>query len=332
MCEVRMKIAVVGAGAVGSLVGGLLADGGEDVTLIGRSAHVQAIQEHGLHLEGAVGERIIRVKAQEQLTESPELTIFATKTQDLAETCRSVAPLVGEGPVITMQNGVRCDRIAREFFIPDQIVGCMVFCSATFLEPGRVSCQVRGWLTIGDPFVSQPSRLQKIKGILSKALPVHISRDIAATRWTKLITNLNNALPAVTGLPLQDIYFSKSTSQIPLRIMREGLETLSAARIRMDNSPQALAVRLATSLPESFPTAVLGALSHTRMGRQPMFGSTWQSIKRGSATEIDYLNGEIVDVGKKIGHDTPYNAHVVQLVQEVEKSGKFYPPEKLWPE
>ncbi len=62
-----------------------------------------------------------------------------------------------------------------------------------------------------------------------------------------------------------------------------------------------------------------------------MFGSTWQSIRRGSRTEIDYLNGEIVALGEKIGHRTPYNAHVVRLVHEVEESGEFYPLEKLWP-
>jgi 2-dehydropantoate 2-reductase len=326
-----LKIAVVGAGAIGSLVGGLLAERGEDVTLIGRANHVRAIRRRGLRLSGVVGDRIVWLEAQEALAGRPDLVILAIKAQDLAETCRSVAPLIGEAPVITLQNGVRCDGIAGRFFVPEQIIGCAVYSMATFLEPGRVDCQVRGWLTIGDPFVSRPSRLREVRTILRKALPVHVSRDIAATRWTKLIGNLNNALPAITGRPLQEIYFSRQTSRLPLRVMQEGLETLSRAGIRMDNSPQSLAMRLSARLPEPVPLGLFRLLARTRLGQIPMFGSTWQSIMRGSPTEIDYLNGEILTLGEAVCHPTPYNARMVRLVHEVEESGEFYPPEKLWP-
>ncbi len=326
-----MKIAIIGAGAVGGLVGGLLAERGEDVTLIGRAAQVRAVRDKGLHLSGVVGERVVRVDAREALEERPDLAIFATKTQDLAEACRNAAPFVGENPVLMMQNGVRCDEIARHFFAPEQIVGCVVFSMASSLEPGWVSCYVRGWLTIGDPFVSQPARLQGIRATLQKALSVRLSRNIIATRWTKLIGNLNNALPAITGRPMQEIYFSRSTSWLPLRLMREGLETLAKAGIRTDYSPHALAIRLAARAPEAIPLALFRLLARTRLGALPMFGSTWQSIVRGSPTEVDYLNGEIVNLGRETNHPTPYNARVVQLVHEVEESGEFRPLEELWP-
>ncbi len=326
-----MKVAIVGAGAVGALIGGLLAEAGEDVTLIGRPRHVRAIRDLGLRLGGVVGERVVRVKARESLAEKPDLTIFTVKTQDLPEACRTAAPAVEDSIVMTTQNGLRADEIARRFFEPDQVVGCVVFSMATFLEPGEVTCQVRGWLTIGDPFVSRPSRLRLVQDTLRKALPVHTSRDIAATRRTKLIGNLNNALPAVTGRPLQEIYFSPATSRLPLRMMREGLDVFAKAGISTDRSPQSLAMRGATRLPEAVPLVLFRSLARTRLGGLPMFGSTWQSIKRGSSTEIDYLNGEIVALGEQTGHPTPYNSRVVQLVHQVEETGEFYPPEKLWP-
>lgn len=326
-----MKIAIIGAGAVGGLIGGLLAERDEDVTIIGRATQVRAIQSGGLRLSGVVGERVVRVDAKEKLEEKPDLAVFATKTQDLAEACRSAAPLIGESPVLTMQNGVRCDEIARRFFAPEQIVGCVVYSMAASLEPGRIGCYVRGWLTIGDPFVRRPSRLRAIKATLQKALPVRVSRNLAAARWTKLIGNLNNALPAVTGRPLQEIYFSRSTSRLPLRLMREGLETLSTAGIPTDRSPQALAMHLTARAPEALPLALFYLLARTRLGRIPFFGSTWQSIVRGSRTEIDYLNGEIVALGRECEYPTPYNTRLVHLVHRVEKSGEFYPAEKLWP-
>jgi 2-dehydropantoate 2-reductase len=257
------------------------------------------------------------------LSEGPDLTVFAVKTQDLDAACRAAAPLVRRGKVVTMQNGVRCDAIARRYFAPEQIVGCVAYTMSTFLEPGRVTCWVRGWLSVGSPFVRSPARLEMVESTLKGALPVRPSRDIAATRWTKLLGNLNNALPAVTGQSLQELYFSASTSLLPVRLMREGLGTLSAAGVRTDNSAVAVAMRLAARLPDATTTSLLRALARTRLGRIPMLGSTWQSVVRGSPTEIDYLNGEIVSLGERMGLPTPYNAHVVRLVHEVERSGEF---------
>ena len=325
-----MRVAVIGAGAVGSVVGGLLAERGEDVTLIGRRPHVHAIQQNGLRLDDS-GERVISVRAAESLNESPDLAIFAVKTQDLDQACRDTAPLIGSSPVVTMQNGVRCDEIARRHFAPEQIVGCVVFSMVAFTKPGRVSRHVRGWLSLGAPFETL-APVREVEAVLKKALPTRISRDIATARWTKLVGNLNNALPAATGLPLQEIYFSPHTSRLPLRLMREGLQTISAAGIPIGRSPHALAMRLATGLPEPLPLAGFRLAARTRLGKLPMLGSTWQSLARGSrSTEIDYLNAEIVRLGERLGHPTPYNKRAVQLVHDVEESGRFYPPEKLWP-
>jgi 2-dehydropantoate 2-reductase len=326
-----MRVAVVGAGAMGSLLGGLLAERGEDVLLIGRSAHVETIRRNGLYLGGVAGGRTVHLQSSEELREAPDLTVFAVKTQDLEAACHAAAPLVGRGTIVTMQNGVRCDAIARRFFAPEQIVGCVAYSMATFLEPGRVHCWVRGYLAAGTPFARRSARLGMVEATLKKALPVRISRDIAATRWTKLVGNLNNALPAATGRPLQEIYLRRATSGLPLRLMREGLRTLSAARVRTDGSPQAAALRLATRLPEPATSALLRGVARTRLGKIPMLGSTWQSVVRGSPTEIDYLNGEIVALGERIGHPTPYNERVVRLVHDVERTGEFYPPEALWP-
>ena len=330
-----MRIAVVGAGAMGSLLGGLLAERGEDVLLVGRSAHVEAIRREGLYLGGVVGERVVRLEGSEQLRERPDLTVFAVKTQDLDAACRAAAPLLGRGTVVTMQNGVRCDAIARRHFAPEQIVGCVAYSMATFLEPGRVQCWVRGYLALGTPFGTsngiRSGRLGMAEATLKKALPVRTSRDIGATRWTKLLGNLNNALPAATGLPLQEIFLGRPTSRLPLRLMREGLSILSAARVRTDGSPQAAALSLVARLPEPATTSLLRGVARTRLGKIPMFGSTWQSVVRGSRTEIDYLNGEIVALGERVGLAAPYNERVVRLVHDVERSGEFYPPEALWP-
>jgi 2-dehydropantoate 2-reductase len=113
--------------------------------------------------------------------------------------------------------------------------------------------------------------------------------------------------------------------------MREGIEVVYGAGLRLDRSPAALAMRAMVRLPEGVPGRVLRIIGQTPVGREPIFGSTWQSIRRGSRTEVDYLNGEIVELGRKIGRKTPYNERVVELVHEVEEKGEFLSPEMLWP-
>ena len=316
---------------MGSMLGGLLAEAGAEVTLVGRARHVEAIERGGLRLNGVGGERTIRLKATEKLGYPVGLAIFAVKTQDLGAACQEVAPMVGRGPVVTLQNGVRADDIAAEVFGRDQICGCTAFSMASFLQPGEVSIHVRGWLTIGAPFEARPGLIGEVRRMLVKALPVVVAEDIRAVRWTKLIGNLNNALPAATGLPLQEVYFNPSTARLPLRLMREGLSVIAAAGLHTDSSPQALAMRLAASLPEPLPLAIFRLVARTPLGSLPMLGSTWQSIKRGSATEIDFLNGEVIRLGKKVGIPTPYNLRAVELVREVEKTGEFFPLKSLWP-
>ena len=102
-----MRVAVIGAGAIGSVIGGLLARAHEDVTLVGRRPHVDAVNRNGLRIDGALGAMQVRVKAAETLDFRPDVALLTVKTQGVAATAREVSPYVVGVPVVTMQNGVR---------------------------------------------------------------------------------------------------------------------------------------------------------------------------------------------------------------------------------
>jgi 2-dehydropantoate 2-reductase len=97
-----MKIAVIGAGAIGSVIGGLLSKAGEDVTLVGRKPHVDAINHNGLMLEGESGKIIIRAKAAENLDFKPDLALLTVKTQDVESSVRKAQPFLSGTLVVTM--------------------------------------------------------------------------------------------------------------------------------------------------------------------------------------------------------------------------------------
>lgn len=325
-----MRLAVIGAGAVGSLIGGLLAKAGEDVTLIGRRPHVEAVNRNGLHIDGALGAMRVRVRAAERLDFEPDLALLTMKTQDVAAAARELHPYLAGVPVVTMQNGVRSDELVADVLGKEHVHSCVVLLGATYLEPGGVTYSSRGALVLGAPFRPIDERTRTIAAVLDKAVPTHLSANIAGAHWTKLIVNENNALPAVTGLSIQDVNRRPALSRLSVLLMREAAETISAAGIELASLPRLPAPALKVTLRMPMPVAsrLLRLLSRS-LGTTPALGSTLQSVRRGEKTEIDYLNGEVVALGKRTGRPTPRNAAVVELVHRVEATGKFLTAEEV---
>ena len=191
-----MKIAVIGAGAIGSVIGGLLSKAGEDVTLIGRKPHVDAINQNGLILDAESSKTVIQVKAAENLDFKPDLALLTVKTQDVESSVKNVQVFLSGTLVVTMQNGVQSDDIVARVLGKENIVSSVVIFNGLFLEPGRVLYSVpfgRIALLIGEPFGAPGSRLQSLSALLNKALPTDISENIRGAHWTKLLWNLNVA-------------------------------------------------------------------------------------------------------------------------------------------
>jgi 2-dehydropantoate 2-reductase len=323
------KIVIIGAGAIGSLVGGLLSRAGEDVTLIGRKAHVDAINKNGLIIDGALGEMRVNVKAKVHLDFKPDLVILTVKTQDVEAAALEIKPYVSGVTVVTMQNGVRSDELVAEVLGKENIISSVVLFGSTFLEPGRVVHTHKDRLLVGLPFNHNWKKLDNITTVLNKAIPVHITKDIYCAHWTKLIVNLNNAIPAITGLSVQEIGSHPKLRKLSYYVLKEGLDITTLARIKLCNLPGVPIVILKKIFNMSpIATMVIGYMMKS-IGTAPVLGSTLQSIKRGKTTEIDYLNGEIVGLGKKLGIPTPYNVAVVKMVHQVEATGKFLTVDEL---
>jgi 2-dehydropantoate 2-reductase len=185
-------------------------------------------------------------------------------------------------------------------------------------------------LVLGVPFGLIDGRARAVAAILDKAVPTQLSANIAGAHWTKLIINENNALPAVTGLSIQDVNRRTVLNRLSILLMREAMATIAAAGIKLASLPGLPATALRTMLRMPMPVAsrLLRLLSRS-LGKTPALGSTLQSVRRGERTEIDYLNGEVVALGERTGRPTPYNAAVVDLVHQVESTGRFLTTEDV---
>ncbi|WP_167140412.1 2-dehydropantoate 2-reductase [Diaminobutyricimonas sp. TR449] len=317
-----MRIAVLGAGAMGGTVAALLARAGHEVEVTARGPNLAAIAEHGIRLSGAWGEYTAAVLAGPRLTVSPGLAIVATKAMDAAAVVRENADVLAGVPLVVIQNGLGGLESVIEAAGGSDVVGALSMLAASYVAPGEITVTAAAHTYVGSAHGS-PAAAQAAASVLNTALPTSVVDNFEGARWTKLLVNQVNALPAITGTSVQAVIDDPRLRRIMTRSMRE------TARVGL-----ARGVRFAT-LQGITPLAVW-ALAHAPLwvgervprgirkylGDVPNPASTLQSIRRGQPSEIDFLNGAVVEQALGTDVATPVNRTLTDLVHEVERTGR----------
>ncbi len=318
-----MRVGVIGAGAVGGTIAALLDRGGHDVEVTARGVNLETIRATGIRLDGAWGEYVAIVDANPVLSRVPELAIIATKTLDADAALRENANMLLGVPVVVVQNGIRAISAARAILPRTDVVGGLALFAASYREPGSVAVTTAGSTYLGNDRGGLD--VEYAASVLAAVMPIHTTNNFAGAQWTKLIVNQINALPAITNLSAQQTMANRRLRRVLTLSMREAVRVGLANGVKFEKL-QGLshrALRLFAALPIALGQ-ILPLIMKWRMGRTPNPGSTLQSIRRGQNTEIDYLNGAIVDAAKKSGNAVPVNALLVELVHAVESTGNFF--------
>lgn len=325
-----MRIAVIGAGALGGTFTALLARAGHDVTVTARGAGLAAIRADGIRVSGGFGEVHARPTALERLVESPELTLICTKAQDAEAAIAQNAQFIDGGAVIVVQNGLDGVRTAGRLLQRSDCFGALSIIAANYTEPGsvRVTTAAPTYLGRGSGPVDAATR--HWQSVLNAAVPTVAQPNFVGAQWTKLIVNMLNALPAITGLSVQTVVDDAALRRVMTASMREAVQVGVGRGIRF-GAFQALGdarLRAFRHLPLALGQ-ILPLQMRRRMGSVPNLGSTLQSVTRGQLTEIDFLNGAVVREGRLAGVPTPVNELLTALVHEVEASGRFLAPAEV---
>lgn len=321
-----MRIAVIGAGAIGGAFAAILARAGHDVEVTARGANLEAIAANGIRLTGAWGEYTAAVSASVNLTRRPELAIVATKAVDAPAAMLANAEFLRAAPIVVIQNGLAGISAAAEAVPSADIIGGLAVFAASFLEPGTVSITTGGSVFLGSAAGASDLPARFAARVLAEVIDARIVADFAGAQWTKLIVNQVNALPAITGLSVQEVISDRELRRVLTASIRENIRVARALNIRfapmngLSHSILQLIGQLPLAIGQLLPLAM-----KRRMGATPNPGSTQQSIRRGQPTEIDYLNGAVVESARATGVLTPVNAALVEFVHEVERSGDFVP-------
>ena len=303
-------VAVVGAGALGCLFGGMLARAGSAVTLIGRATHVAAIRRDGLVLESGGEKQVIPLSATEDMSavRGAALVLFCVKSTDTDAAARAMAScLSAETVVLSLQNGV--DNVERiRGHVRNEVFPGLVYEAAQMAAPGHVRRTGGGGVVIGQlaayrrPDGAEAALLDAIASLFTSAgVQMRVSDDVDVDLWTKLVMNCAyNAISALGGAPYGEMVALADVRTLMGDAAREAAAVAAAKGVRLPANIVADAIKIADGMPMQI-------------------SSTAQDIRRGRRTEINHLNGYVVRAGEALGIATPVNRTLYALVKLLER-------------
>lgn len=293
------RIFVLGAGAIGSTYGALLSRR-NNVTLIGRKAHIEAVNKNGLTLTGDVNDKFY-VKAETAIKEIPSdtLILLTTKAYDAADAVANIKPLLRKDTVIlVLQNGLEIkDLVEKVVEGKAEVVRGLVTLAAEFFKPGKISF----WQ--GETLLEPTQTSEEIARVFNDSgLKTKIVKEISEELWKKLIVNcVVNPLTAVLRVRNNEIMVD-SLKEVRHKIIQECIAV-----------GEAEGVSFQPNLEECVERKIAGYTNYSSM---------CQDIMKGKKTEIDFLNAKIVELGKKHSIPTPVNEALVGLVRFLEARRK----------
>ena len=310
-----MRVCVVGAGALGSTIGGTLASGGCDVTLIDSyAAHVEAINAGGLRILEAGQERVVRVAARTDAAglAPVDLVIVLVKSFHTGAAVEAVRDAIGPDTlVMSLQNGLGHEDIIAGLVGRARVLAGKTYVGGVLLGPGHVRSGIAGKETvIGELDGGSSPRVERIAAAMGAAgLITEVSDNIMGTMWDKLLINVAcGALTAITRLTYGGLYSLPALEACSLAAVGEAMAVARASGVALSmQDPREAWVKASAGLPAEFKTSML------------------QSLENGGVTEVDFIHGSVVRWGERCGVPTPVNSTLVACVKGIEYAMTDYP-------
>jgi 2-dehydropantoate 2-reductase len=319
----KTRIGIIGAGAVGCVVGGLLTKAGHDVTLVDQwPEHVEAMRRRGLRLTGTIGDETIRVHAlhlheAQSIADPFDLVFIAVKSYDTEWATRlGVQYLKDDGVVVDFQNGINDHRVAQIAGV-QRTLGCVILIGAGMYEPGVAmrTDSARLGFKIGEHDGTDSERARRVAEVMSAVAGAKVTTNLWGERWSKLAVNcMLNPLAGLSGLGTAECRSEPGPRRIAVHL---GAEVIRVGRgcgfeveSPMNIAPQRYVDAAEGRGLEDVEAEMGGAEARARAGGRP---SMLQDVIRGRRTEIDHLNGFVVREGQRVGVKTPFNEKIVEL-------------------
>jgi 2-dehydropantoate 2-reductase len=318
-------IVIAGAGSIGCFVGGVLASAGRRVCLLARSRVIEEIERFGLTLTSIDGSPRSVAPERLKLSDDPAIlrdagmvlvTVKSADTADVAELIARYAP--SDAVIVSLQNGVANAQMLRQHMPGRRVLAAMVPFNVIAAGEGRFHRATSGDIVVECDEAKTYARLS-VEG-----LTVRASTDIAGVQWGKLLVNLNNAMDALSGLTLREELAQRSWRMLFADQMAEGLRVMKVEGIA-PVSPTPLPLGWIPHLLR-LPDALFALVLARVMKIDPQARSSmYDDLQRGRRTEIDFLQGAIIEIAARRGLEVPLSRRILGLIKDAEAACKGSP-------
>ncbi len=321
------RIAIFGAGSIGCFIGGKLLAAGYEVVFYGRPDLQKAVQASGLRLTELEGTEThipaeqISFSTDPAILSDADLILVTVKSRDTETAGRTIRDHCSHFPtIISLQNGIENTAILRRQLPGYKVTGGMVPFNILRAEQTAFHRGTEGTLILQE----SPETLPLQQALERAGLTTETHRDISSILWGKLLLNLNNAINALSGLPLRQQLAQQAYRRVLATCIRETLTVLRVANIRPAKTGKVIPnlLPLILTLPDPLFIKVAGAMLKMDDNAR---SSMWEDLQRGREPEVDYINGAVIRLGEKIGVATPANQTITRLMRAAHANGKGSP-------
>ena len=320
-----MRVAIYGAGSLGTILGAYISRGGEKIELINRNkAHVEALQTRGAHITGTVQfVQPVVAYTPTEMSGKYDIVFLMTKQQHNAEVVAMLKDyLADDGVLVTFQNGLPELQIA-DIIGEERVIGCTVAWGATMQQAGV--CELTSSpdalsFSLGSISATRNHHFDKVKQLLELMGKVDVEDNFIGSRWSKLLINASfSGMSAVLGCTFGEAAKPKSSRRIVQALIKECIDVCKAGGIRIEPVQGKDIVKLLdynNALKKAFSSFIIPIAIRKHASLK---ASMLQDLEKGKLTEVDAINGAVSAFGRKVGCPTPMNDRVVDIIHRIER-------------
>ncbi|MBR5194485.1 MAG: ketopantoate reductase family protein [Bacteroidaceae bacterium] len=320
-----MRVAIYGAGSLGTILGAFISKAGVPVELINRNkAHVEALKTQGAQVVGTMQFcQPVIAYTPDEMSGQYDILFLMTKQQHNAEVVQMLKNyLAADGVLVTFQNGLPEMQIA-EVLGEERVLGSTVAWGATLQSPGV--CELTSEpdalsFSLGAISEKRSKHFAKVKELLELMGTVDVEENFLGTRWSKLLINASfSGMSAVLGCTFGEAAGPKESRKVVQAIIKECIDVCQKGGIRIEPVQGKDIVKLlnyTNSLKKAFSFFIIpiAIRKHAKLK-----ASMLQDLEKGKLTEVDAINGAVSEYGRKVGFPTPVNDKVVEIIHQIEK-------------
>ncbi|MBQ9137147.1 MAG: ketopantoate reductase family protein [Alistipes sp.] len=320
-----MRVAIYGAGSLGTILGAYIAKAGENIELINRNkAHIESLQSKGAQVVGTVNfTQAVTAYTPDQMSGTYDIIFLMTKQQHNAEVVSMLKDFLAEdGVLVTFQNGLPEVQIA-EILGEERVLGCTVAWGATMQSPGV--CELTSspdslTFSLGAISAKRNRYFDDVKALLERMGEVDVEENFIGTRWSKLLINASfSGMSAVLGCTFGEAAAPRASRRIVQALIKECIDVCAAGGIRIEPVQGKDIVKLldySNPIKKAISSFIIpiAIRKHARLK-----ASMLQDLEKGKLTEVDAINGAVSAYGRKVGCPTPMNDRVVEIIHRIER-------------